>query len=130
MPKFKNVIITCPFFIFFNSLFCFIPVKELTKLFPEKTEIPDLLCVSQGADLAGAGSAHRAASCSPLPEGAFGRGADAALRPPGGIWKRPAGRRRRNPRHRSHVPPKTPTVLGQAHLSGLSSLLPELKVQR
>lgn len=46
MPKFKNVIITCPFFIFFNSLFCFIPVKELTKLFPEKTEIPDLLCVS------------------------------------------------------------------------------------
>lgn len=33
-------------FFFLNSLFCLIPVKELTKLFPETTEIRDLLCVS------------------------------------------------------------------------------------
>lgn len=102
--KFKNVIITCPFFNLPGTLL------QFTKLFPENTEIHlSVFCVSQGPDLAWAGSDYWAASRSSVPKGASGRGADAFVRRPDGIWKCPAGSRLRNSRHQSHLLTKKPT---------------------
>lgn len=98
VPKFKNVIITWPFF--FNSLWYFTPDKEFAKVFPGNIEIP-VLCVSKGPDLARVGPDYWAASCSSVPEGASGLGSDATVWCPDRIRRRPAGSRLAGSCHQS-----------------------------
>lgn len=110
VPKFKNVIITCPFFFIILPCILF-QLKSSLKCFQRilRSQL-SVVCVSQGPDLARAGSDCCAASCSSAPEGASGWGADAIVRRPDGIWKCPAGSRLRNSHHRAHLRSKTPPV--------------------
>lgn len=87
VPKFKNVIITCPFF---NPLWYFTLDKEFAKVFPWNIEIP-VICVSKGPDLAWVGPDYWAASSSSVPEGASGLGSDATVWSPDRIWRCSAG---------------------------------------